>query len=571
MHFLNQPGFKKIIHLFELTCCVLLSVVFFSPTVLAFSFEPGLIGKSISNTSAPSIPRAGPGLTQAPVEKPAINPEAAKITFELNRVEISGNTAFPTKELQALFKPWLHRTISVAQLQKLVQDITDKYQKAGYFLSKAILPPQEISNGAVKVTVIEGFISEIKVQGVTKPELIRFLEKFGKAITANRPAKLAYLEKKLLILNDTPGFGVKSVLAPDPAVPLGSTLTLVTEYDPVQVTLMQDNYQTRFLGPDETTLFAQSNSSIIPGGTLYARLLNANEQRNLQYYEMRHDQVLGTNGLILTLDSFVTLTHPKFVLTPLKIFGQSSDANVSLSYPLIRTKQRNLRIFGQFESMTNFSNALGEQLYIDRIRDVYFIAQYSDFLWKGEDFLNFTLDAGLNVLGAGGLGFRSRTGADPSFLKLVLTASRNQVINDHFSVYALVTAQHSNHILPAAETFFFGGPFIGRGYDWAQFTGDKGVAGKAELRLNTAPNWRFLKQVQYFGFYDSGKVWSLIDGIPPISGTSAGFGLRAMISKNINAEGFFGKPITTPNASQVLAGHSGHAFLGYFQVSAVLF
>ena len=88
--------------------------------------------------------------------------------------------------------------------------------------------------------------------------------------------------------------------------------------------------------------------------------------------------------------------------------------------------------------------------------------------------------------------------------------------------------------------------------------------------MNTSPNLPFLKQVQYYAFYDAGKLWSLIPGITSESGASTGFGLRATLMNHFNAEGFLGKPLTAPNQSQVIMGNSGHNFLGYFQLTTYL-
>ena len=88
--------------------------------------------------------------------------------------------------------------------------------------------------------------------------------------------------------------------------------------------------------------------------------------------------------------------------------------------------------------------------------------------------------------------------------------------------------------------------------------------------MNTSPNLPFLKQVQYYAFYDVGQLWSLIPGITSVSGASTGLGFRANLMNHFNAEGFLGKPLTAPNASQVVKGNSGHSFLAYFQVSAYI-
>lgn len=533
------------------------------------SSEAGVVGRSIITSPPPSSGTIMPGVAPPSPQAPAINADAEKYSFVLENVQIEGNTSFSTSELKTLFKPYIHHEITVAKLQSLVQDITNKYQQAGYFLSKAFLPPQEIAGGVVKIKIVEGHISKIKIQGVKRQQLIDFIKKYGDEIEAVKPIQLKVLERYLLLLNDIPGFTVKSVIEPDPTTPLGSQLTIVTTLNPLEVTLTQDNYQTPYLGPNETTAYGSLNSVIFPGGTLYVRALTADQQHKLSYYEVKHDQTIGTSGLVFTVEGYTTTTNPQFVLAPFDIFGVSNDANVTVSYPIIRSRDRNLNIAGQFDYMNNSSDLLGKQLYYDLIRDVSISSTYSDTLWKGEDTASLIFDKGFSSLGHSQ--FHSRAGAVGDYMKIVGSFSRTQYLKDtRFSLYAYVTGQYANKILPSAETFTFGGPYLGRGYDWSQFTGDMGVAGKTEFRMSFNPNFPFFKQIQYYTFYDIGELTSLIPRITRVSGASTGFGIRAMLMNHLNAEGFVGKALTFPNASQVAAGKSGHDFLGFFQITAYL-
>lgn len=531
--------------------------------------EAGIVGRNIMRSPAATrAPGTAPSFEIAKPQKTEISPEAAKYSFVLNQVKIEGNHVISTAVLEEIFKPYLHQTITVAKLQELVNEVSNKYQESGYFLSKAFLPPQEIANGTVKVTVVEGFISQIKIQGLKREQLIQFIEEFGDKIKADKPIKLATLERYLLILNDVSGFTVKSVIEPDPTTPLGSKLTLATEVKTLEASVTQDNYQTPYLGPNETGANAALNSVFTPGGSLFARALLADVDHKLSYYELRHIQAIGSEGLSFSIDGYQTKTNPQFVLAPLEIFGVSKDANTSLYYPIIRSRNRNLNVQVQYDYMTNGSTALGQELFFDRIQDVSLSSTYSDVLWKGDDNLSLVLDKGIGNLGD--RPFHSRFNARGDFLKLTGYVSRTQYLNDRFSLYALVTAQYANHILPSSETFSFGGPYLGRGYDWSQFTGDEGVAGKAEFRMNMNYDFPFLKQVQYYTFYDAGLISSLIPQVTRFHASSAGFGLRSVIIDHLGAEAFVGKPLTTPNASQVVKGKSGHAFLGFFQVTAYL-
>jgi len=58
--------------------------------------------------------------------------------------------------------------ITVAELQQIVQDITNYYRNNGYILSRAVLPPQHVANGVVYVQVIEGYIDHVKVRWRTR-------------------------------------------------------------------------------------------------------------------------------------------------------------------------------------------------------------------------------------------------------------------------------------------------------------------------------------------------------------------------------------------------------------------
>jgi hemolysin activation/secretion protein len=537
------------------------------------SIEPGVVGATINDNFNLTRLQPAEGTAQQPNlnadTNSQLSEEAKKISFQLNNVRFTGNTVYSQQELSTIFTTSLHKKITVAKLMELVQEVTHKYQKEGYFLSRALIPPQEIANGVVTIQIVEGFISQVDIQGVegNKKE---FLQKYAVAIEAIKPIRLDKLERYLLLINDIGGFQVKSLIEPDPAVKLGSKLTLVTQYTPYSLTVTQDNYQTRYLGPGETSGFGYLNSLIIPGGSLYGRVLTGNPASKLQYYEGKYLIPLGTEGITVGVDGYYTQTNPQFILSPLDIHGFSGDGNVFATYPLIRSRAKNLRILGQFDYMNNHSNALDLPLYYDRIRDLTLGIQYDDVLWKGQDSVYLGLDKGFNILGADNQGFRSRFAGKSDFLKVNATASRTQYLNDRFSLFALVTGQYSGDVLLASEVFTFGGPFLGRGYDLAQFTSDKAVAGTVELRMDTNPNLPFYKQAQYYIFYDAGKFWNssyLISLEGQASGASTGMGLRASLFDHFHLEGFLGRPLTTPNATQIILDKNGNAFLAFGQLS----
>ena len=88
-----------------------------------------------------------------------------------------------------------------------------------------------------------------------------------------------------------------------------------------------------------------------------------------------------------------------------------------------------------------------------------------------------------------------------------------------------------------SQQFFLGGAAFGRGYGSAETSGDNGVAGSFELRLDQKSQLRYLSGYQLYGFVDSGVAWNdgykITDGV---SLTSAGGGIRLFFPDDLRAD-----------------------------------
>ncbi len=79
-----------------------------------------------------------------------------QVTFTLKRLTVVGATIFSNKELEQMFRSYIGKTISVADLQAMANKITAKYRRSGYIWSEAIVSAQNIKNGTAMIRVIEG-------------------------------------------------------------------------------------------------------------------------------------------------------------------------------------------------------------------------------------------------------------------------------------------------------------------------------------------------------------------------------------------------------------------------------
>jgi hemolysin activation/secretion protein len=83
----------------------------------------------------------------------------------LRGVRFTDNTIFSDRELAGIADPFVGRMVSSEDLQDLRYRLTEHYINAGYINSGAILPDQDVRDGIVSYTIIEGRLSEISVTG----------------------------------------------------------------------------------------------------------------------------------------------------------------------------------------------------------------------------------------------------------------------------------------------------------------------------------------------------------------------------------------------------------------------
>lgn len=88
---------------------------------------------------------------------------AEKVRFKLKEVTFGESEIFSQADLEGFATPYLNKEISVADLFKITQAINDAYRRQGYVTTQAILPPQQIVAGKVRIALVEGRIGDITV------------------------------------------------------------------------------------------------------------------------------------------------------------------------------------------------------------------------------------------------------------------------------------------------------------------------------------------------------------------------------------------------------------------------
>src|SRR5438128_4586872 len=121
----------------------------------------------------------------------------------LRSVALTGAHAIAPDRLAGAWQPFLGNKVSQADLVTIATGVGDVYRAAGFHLSRAIVPPQDIADGSVRIQVIEGAISQIELKG-------EGAEQFGirallSPVVSEYPSRLATLERQLMLINTRPG------------------------------------------------------------------------------------------------------------------------------------------------------------------------------------------------------------------------------------------------------------------------------------------------------------------------------------------------------------------------------
>ena len=582
-HFRMKQKVISAIVLSTFTTCI--NAVYAAP-VLTPTLLPATVMPERSSNNLATAPASTPqSLPPLPAQKNqpapnALGASATKIKFKLNKVILQGNTVYTQAQLETLYHDKLNKIITVAELQEIVQSVTNYYRNNGYILTRAVLPPQHVAGGIVYIQVIEGYVDHVNIVGVPKGAK-PLLQQYGDKIASQRPLQIKQMEHYLLLVNQVPGVQVKAVLEASKTNKGASDLNLVAETKTISGYASYDNYGTRYIGPNELTVGIEFDSIFRSGDSTQLNATRTTRPQELKFIEGLYSMPIGTEGARLIFSANQALTRPSYILRPLKIDGDAFTVYAMLQYPLIRTRTQNLTA----DATANYIDSKvltldpGLPLYTDHLRTLRFGLNYdlSDS-WYGSNSASAHVEQGLEILGATPIsrstsGFTSRFGGSGHFTKMEVMLSRLQQFGaSRYSAYLLIKGQYSLEPLLATEQFGFGGAqaALGRGYDSAEIIGDRGLAGSFELRMNLTPEKPLLQAAQLYMFYDAGVIWNaknVVDQLKKQSATSAGVGSRFYFTKNLSGNLLWAQPLTRQVDALTIIG-DGHQPRVFFSLTA---
>ncbi len=495
--------------------------------------DPGQIERRIRERELPRPP-AGAEIS-GPREPAAPAAEVAPLKLVLAGVAVTGASVFDPATFAPLYEEFLAREISTAEIEVILERITTLYRDRGYFLSRAVAPAQDVIGGILRIRIIEGYVETVVFEDAAREKELR---PYVRKITAERPLKLATLERGVLLMNDVPGVGAAASIRPKDENAGAYELIVDVDEQTADGSFFFNNWGTDAVGPLQTWLSGGLNSTLGLGERLQAGFFTVPNQPNeLLYGEVGYTHPIGWDGTYVSLTGSVTRVNEGDGST---IDSTSGRVALRAWHPLIRGQSQNLWLSGGFEYYNLDEDADDETLAQDRLRIVRAGLNYwlADAL-KGDNFLSVELSQGLPVLGASRSGSDELTnpGGQSDFTKATLEASREQGLTEEIGVQVAFAGQKSLDRLLSSEQFGYGGSRFGRAYDFAEISGDDGVAGGMELRYGRDVELSWLEGYQLFAASDVGLVWNDVPGETVVrdSLASVGVGIRLTLPRSILA------------------------------------
>lgn len=441
----------------------------------------------------PDVPLSSPR-TPFTIDRPRTDPstvdDSAKV--RVTRFRIIGFDSLSEDRLQAPLAPFLGQELTLADIYRAADLLTRVYAEAGFALSFAVVPTQDVADGVVVLQVVEGSIDAIEVQLksgaglVGETRLTDMIRRRFASLANGRPVMVDDLERAILTSSDLGGMDVSVVVRPSEAKTGAASLLVVVDLDPVDVQAQFDNRIRENLGERRYRAGFSVNSLVIPGDQLLVDARATLPTDGFISGFAQYTAPLTDDGLMGTVSySRARSRAVRGFLSILQFEGEEEVVRAGLSYPLRRTRNSSLIVGVEGTAINSNSGIFGVTLIDDRSR---FYELYGSYDWAASDgatgLVRLGLSQGIDGLGATGRfnPLRSRTQGDPEFTAATASLVWNAPLIGRTRVRVTGEAQWGLYRgASASRECNFGGDQFGRAYDYGAAGGDHCVNFGLEL------------------------------------------------------------------------------------------
>jgi len=433
--------------------------------------------------------------------------QAAKELITLKHVKFQGVTILGDMELRGLMEPFLNTPMSYEQMLEIGM-VVESYYRQNNYLARAILPPQDLTEGVLLVDVIESVFSKVEIE--QELEELPNTQAHVTALIENQqrtgePLNTKSIDRALALANDVPGLNVQGSLRQGREA--GETELLLKLYQgrTRQAELSIDNGGSRSTGA--IRLMATLNW-FNPNDL--ADLLNvvAVHTQGSDYARLAYSVPVGTDGWRMGVNT--SLMDYKVIVGDQGMVGAVGRAvtqGLEWVYPMLRADDSSATVTVSADKKT-FQNTSAQGLLMSDYQSKVLTAQVSGFYRDlnpggGTGTYSVQLSSGEVDL-TGSLSQqtdKNTTQTEGVFNKLRLNGTWQQAVTTQTSAFVSYTAQVADKNLDSSEKMQLGGMNGVRAYPTGEGSGSEGQMVQLELRHQLENG------INLAAFYDWGQVW----------------------------------------------------------------
>ncbi|WP_051938668.1 ShlB/FhaC/HecB family hemolysin secretion/activation protein [Luteibacter sp. 9135] len=507
---------------------------------------------------APANPLQTLPRTETPRQAPVkVNVEAPSQAVEAllarhltpTRFDVTGVKSIPFDKVAAEFAPIRGKDTTVRDLIAAADRVTAMYKQAGYALSFAFVPNQNFSGGVVRVAVVEGYVSEVRVTGDAGNMESR-IRAIASHVVGERPLRQDTFERYTQLLGQLPGLTIGANVPPPTTTDGATRLELSAKRQRYDVSYGMDLNH-----PGAQGVFTLLENGATPLGeqvSLSTLFPNGGGQR---LYVLGYMQPFGSQGWQGKVDATRYWGTPDTDnQLPAYLDHRLTQDRLALSavYPLVLTNSKRLNLtMGIYASKQDdrYRNTLNGAMVALQSSVRVLNAELS---WLQVGTQRTQQFSAAVFHGFAGMGAYSRavsnTGPlaiatpDVSFTRYTTSMTWAEQWKHRFGTVFRATGQYSDNALPSTEQINFGGPSYAYAYDPGDAAGDSGWAASAEVNRSFVIGSRWVKSVVPYVVYQSAHVY--LNGARPLIDKldSAAVGVRVSDNRHYSVDFALARP-----------------------------
>lgn len=436
--------------------------------------------------------------SQVQVERPQTEAGSQELHFQVREIRLNRSALLTEEEIREAVAFDGPCEMTLEELQQIVARLNALYQKKGQLTAMAVLPPQEVTDGLVKIRLIEGRYGKTTLSGNKRISEGYVTDRIN--TPAGQLCDLQLLQKNLNLYNQTNTFPLQAKLVPGSAS--GTTdveLDLQERENPWQTLLFTDN-----ANQDSSGLYRFGFVSQYYGlGKVDDRLLASGSWTNgtLSGF-MSYDAPISAEGTRATFSysrNRVKINHGEF--KEMEITGNSNDLSAGISHPVYTSASSKGEIFAEVHHKWSDTSMVFD-ITLSEFDTNVLKAGYNwrsfdqQGMWFGQlSFSGFSTDNQVDDSNLRG-----------SYQNLYLLRRQNLGANSYLLWRTLAQASSCEE-LPASEQFSLGGMSTVRGYDESALSGYKGWVTGLEYNLPLTKNPQTLRGLTFIDYGEVQQKW----------------------------------------------------------------